>query len=404
MQPGINFSQILGMCIFLFILFPGGAEYRAIKPLSYDMFGNVIDRSSKYQNASQMVIAGNNGIGEYLNGSGTESDPYLIEGLHIQGFNSCISIFDTTVHLLIRDCLLECTERSGSKCIDLYSANNIRIESCIIQGGYRGISIQRSQNCIFMNNSIYDCVWGLYAAWTSNGTMQGNRIFRNDRGATFFNSEFLMIKKNVIYRNYYKGLVIGSRTENCTICGNLIGWNRESPQRNLEDNADDNGGVYWDDNESTGNYWSDYDGSGQYPLGGRANSIDRFPHQLVDDAPPYLESPKDIFYEEGTIGHRIQWNTSDAFPCVFEIYLDGQVIHSETWDGSPVILDIDGLENGIHNYTLVVADAVSYIQDSVIVDVFVNVLANLDSETLAVSSFCSVLLVIVMLSIIKKWK
>ncbi len=76
----------------------------------------------------------------------------------------------------------------------------------------------------------------------------------------------------------------------------------------------------------------------------------------IIDTPPTIDSPDDIQYDEGTIGHTITWMPVDTNPYRYEIYRDGQIIDSGDWDGSLMICNIDGLPFGIYNYTMVVYD------------------------------------------------
>ena len=69
-------------------------------------------------------------------------------------------------------------------------------------------------------------------------------------------------------------------------------------------------------------------------------------------------SPEDDYeYEYDTTGHSLSWFAFDEDPAIYEIYLDGELISTNSWSsGSSISIDIDGLEVGIYNYTIVVID------------------------------------------------
>ena len=84
-------------------------------------------------------------------------------------------------------------------------------------------------------------------------------------------------------------------------------------------------------------------------------------HDIVlsyDISPPVIEGPDDIHYDEFTTGHSISWNVSDTNPSSSTLFINNDLNTSEVWDGSNFSFDIDNLEYGTHNYTLVLEDAV----------------------------------------------
>jgi len=92
------------------------------------------------------------------------------------------------------------------------------------------------------------------------------------------------------------------------------------------------------------------------------------PHSEPED--PEIDSPLDIAYILGTTGHEIEWTPYSATPATFQLYLDGALIDSGSWNGSQIIVDVDGLAVGIYNYTLYVYNEVG---DSATDSVFVVV-------------------------------
>ncbi|MFW9914790.1 MAG: S8 family serine peptidase [Candidatus Thorarchaeota archaeon] len=72
--------------------------------------------------------------------------------------------------------------------------------------------------------------------------------------------------------------------------------------------------------------------------------------------PPAIDHPANITYAESTTGHNITWNPSDAYPSSYRIYVNGTMDSSGTWTGASITIDVDGLNVGVHNYTIVVYD------------------------------------------------
>lgn len=136
------------------------------------------------------------------------------------------------------------------------------------------------------------------------------------------------------------------------------------------DARDEGADNTWDDGVSTGNYWADYSGTGSYSISGSAASVDCYPQQLVR---PTLDSPEDLTYEEGTIGHEITWNATASFPLHYVVYRNGTLIVSNQWNGSQIAVSVDGLPVGTYEYALTVEDTLGgTASDTVFVTVFTD--------------------------------
>ncbi|MFW9965414.1 MAG: hypothetical protein ACFFCX_17710, partial [Candidatus Sifarchaeia archaeon] len=79
---------------------------------------------------------------------------------------------------------------------------------------------------------------------------------------------------------------------------------------------------------------------------------------VQDGTLPIIDSPADIVYNQGDTGNSITWNPSDLHPMSYEIFRDGVSIQSGMWNSSSesIVVVVDGLTLGVHNYTLVVID------------------------------------------------
>ncbi len=102
--------------------------------------------------------------------------------------------------------------------------------------------------------------------------------------------------------------------------------------------------------------------------------------------PPTITSPPDITYMVGAVGNEISWtitDTSMASPA-YSIYRNGTLVDSNTWvNATPVVQDIDGLDTGVYNYTVVASDGFgSSSRDTVLVTVVASPFDALEMTTL----------------------
>ena len=95
--------------------------------------------------------------------------------------------------------------------------------------------------------------------------------------------------------------------------------------------------------------------------------------EIVGQVAPTVDNPMDIVYNLSTTGNTLTWSPWDADPLWYEVYRNGTEIHSSPWDGSEIVVDIDGLALGTHNYTLNVTDGyLNSAFDTVIVRVVID--------------------------------
>ncbi len=209
-------------------------------------------------------------------------------------------------------------------------------------------------NCTFTNNTIKYAEYGILArTWSTNNTINGNKIFLNDRGIKFNGTDTL--------DNY--------------IFNNTIAWNS---QQNAESNA---GSNYW--NFTTiGNKWSDYGGVGNYPILGSAGDVDYYPLAMTDVISPTLDKPSDIIVESNSTGRSITWQTNDAYPYYYEVYENDSKILTDDWYSGSVIFDVPPLQFGDWNYTLIIYDgSENSANDSVIVTAIDTTYPTIDSPS-----------------------
>ncbi len=98
-----------------------------------------------------------------LSGSGTESNPYIIEDLtispNIMADTDCISIKDTTKHFVIKLCTL--TTSREATCIKLENVSNAVIENCTISGANYGVYMIGCENITIRYNEFNSCYYAI---------------------------------------------------------------------------------------------------------------------------------------------------------------------------------------------------------------------------------------------------
>ncbi len=78
---------------------------------------------------------------------------------------------------------------------------------------------------------------------------------------------------------------------------------------------------------------------------------------VIDTIMPELIEQPDITYEEGSIGNEIVWTATDMKSADYYLYINGSLDETGLWTSSEqLIFNIDGLEPGKYNYTIVFFD------------------------------------------------
>ncbi|MHA1613422.1 MAG: right-handed parallel beta-helix repeat-containing protein [Candidatus Thorarchaeota archaeon] len=117
-------------------------------------------------------------------GSGTEVDPYVIEGLSITADFECISIMNTNAWYVIRDCVFDSEATVHNNMYDAgvyieYGSNGL-IEDCIIYHKGTGVIAFNSENFTMRNNQVIECETGLRLLSWDNPPIGGNSEISNN--------------------------------------------------------------------------------------------------------------------------------------------------------------------------------------------------------------------------------
>jgi len=244
-----------------------------------------------------------------VSGSGTEDDPYIIEGWEIIGGDFGIRIEDTDVYFVIRNCAVREAESNG---IVLKKVINGQIENCTVQEVLRedGIVLTNSHNCTVADNLVENSYAHGIALFTSdNNVLKGNTLKSNSLAKLYHGIKLFGSSHNLLLRNSARYNKIGIEVRdlnghgifsvenilleniasdnevdgirllhaiNTTLDGNTVSNNLEVGIRHYElsGSSIDHNNLFgnalnasqsfasvnqWDNNVE-GNYWSDYSG------------------------------------------------------------------------------------------------------------------------------------------------
>lgn len=93
-------------------------------------------------------------------GSGTPESPYVIEGLNITADTTCIAMWNTSSHYVIRNCYFHYTGTGfGASPIWLYQSNNSLVENCYARTHWYAVQVEYSHNSNITNSEIVGTIY-----------------------------------------------------------------------------------------------------------------------------------------------------------------------------------------------------------------------------------------------------
>jgi len=147
------------------------------------------------------------------NGSGTASDPYIIEGYYInaENYGYGIIISNVSLYFVIRNNTIVDSILNGQFNVNYTIGEGILINNTkngVIENNTiefnenQGIFIRNSQNIKVCNNDIESNSWGILAADSNDINIENNKIIKNQGSGVFLIRNYnTKIYDNIIYKN-----------------------------------------------------------------------------------------------------------------------------------------------------------------------------------------------------------
>jgi len=168
----------------------------------------------------------------WCTGSGSYSDPYIIQNLIIDGqnSNSCIEIRDSNVYFIIQNCLLY---NSGTGLynagIELANVINGQLitNNCSYNNGH-GIGLYQSQNITINGNIVtHNEESGIFLGVSNNNNLSGNTLNENSNGVYLGLSNNNILSENSAFNNYQRGIYLSSLSNFNIILNNNLSYSEE---------------------------------------------------------------------------------------------------------------------------------------------------------------------------------
>lgn len=318
---------LVGLCLVILTMLTNGMDSENLpSPMNFDLLENARTQISENPfsfdwtpHAPIEIDSDEDFLSLGFNGSGSEFDPYIIEGYNItttELATSAIFIAETTSYFLIRNCYLE-SVFWGIYITDV-AEDTVRIINttcCYCIGGIqiirspgstlinntcsnnsRGITLNDSPNSTLTNSVCNNNEGGLVLDQSSSSTIAFNTFQNNFHyGIQMLDSDSCLISFNLFQKTLYYGLDLDGYSE-----GNLIHYNTfiENSWYRLtysdsSSQANDNGkkNEWYETGSNEGNFWSDLGDDCKYLIDGSARSKDLFPLNRAETCPnPYVGS------------------------------------------------------------------------------------------------------------------
>ncbi len=155
-------------------------------------------------------------------GSGTEDDPYVIEGLRIIHSSTCITVNNTDVYFEIRDCLISAPLPTSSDGIVFDNVTHGTVKDCVIELHGYGVRFSSSPNCTVADSILWSNECGVYIDHSSDCTILNNTINDSEWGGiSFWIVRDSIIENNTISDTGGKG-ISAKFAYNCIYTANIV--------------------------------------------------------------------------------------------------------------------------------------------------------------------------------------
>lgn len=194
----------------------------------------LLSSANYWDNFSVIHINGNwsNGVNwGWIKGSGTFSDPWVIENITISAGASFsgIVVENNADYFVINNCSISKGTTSGnSPGIKLEDCGNGTITNCYLNDNYYGIWMNNTSNCTISGNRIQgNDKDGIYMKDSTENVLKDNIIKKNTENGLFLvGSDYnQIIDLNIFDTNTLYGIHLDSTSDYNQIVENYIGYN-----------------------------------------------------------------------------------------------------------------------------------------------------------------------------------
>jgi len=184
--------------------------------------------------SGKIHIINNSGWVDFRNagnctGSGTYSDPYVIEDLEIDagGSENCILIENSNVYFKIENCSFYNAGWGSDAGIRLLNVNNSQLIGNNCSSSYLGIDVSNGgYNNTITGNIVNNNGGGIHLYDSFNNTVSRNTVNNNLwSGIYLIGSNYTIISRNTINDNNFYGIHLLGGHNNVIISGNTINDN-----------------------------------------------------------------------------------------------------------------------------------------------------------------------------------
>ncbi len=221
----ISLVSLLALLILLPMLL---YSWNNLLSINNQLFSEETPKKAGYWTSSPIFIYENDDWSSkytsqpWFSGSGSWSDPYVIENLTINGQNSgsCIRIRDSTVYYTIRNCTLyNAGSASNNAGLNIWNADNgLIIGNNCSYNHEDGIWVYMSQNITILNNTAnYNEYYGIQVRESINIRVTGN-IACNSLifdGLCFTDSNNVNVTNNICCNNTQVGIRLWGMAGSC---------------------------------------------------------------------------------------------------------------------------------------------------------------------------------------------
>lgn len=144
-------KYLLIVTLVVLFLSMGGYQRGALELKALDPVSMIV---TSYSPSGPVHISDNNFTG--WPGTGSPGDPFVISGLNITsgGVSSCLSIFNSSSYVEVRDCYIEYTGTSYAAALMLIYANNSLVIDCVIKTHWYSIEVFGCHNSNITGNVV----------------------------------------------------------------------------------------------------------------------------------------------------------------------------------------------------------------------------------------------------------